>query len=491
MTERGWVVTPETIADVLKAAATPTGEVIFTTLVFDVNLTGIDMVQNFGYWLNRHGLLEHTLILATDNHTWEALHSRGLPGYWDMAWPIPSYIPEGANDVPGSDDVRTFDLQKHWWGLQVVKHGYKALYLDSDAVIIQNPLPPFEEPFDVQGLSDWQDADLPPTGGMVWRDCGNYKWAPIPKDKHVAYGALAVCLVAPVELADSAGASLYAWWHLRTYISKARAQPIPNPCQSTGVWYLQPTEVTIRFMTSLYNRLTEEFRSQWDQTAWNEIIMGYLVTMGTDIPGMRYRLLPHAQYSNIDVAKKRKNQGLPVDQVILHAGYYHGKDKGSAGVLCHLALRPRGPHLVVRAGYERLSGRRCPLLQADNYREQGLYHADYIGHIAKSQAAPQAVARQLSTPVATTSAGGPSAGAGGKVPAAGASAAAAASVAAASGCSPWFSGSLSSMVACVLIGCTGGLLLWPFVTRRRGLHLKQPRNWAGAPLANGLANGKA
>ena len=37
---------------------------------------------------------------------------------------------------------------------------------------------------------------------------------------------------------------------------------------------------------------------QWDQAAWNEVILGFLVGMGYEEP-LRYRILPVDQFSNI------------------------------------------------------------------------------------------------------------------------------------------------------------------------------------------------
>jgi len=43
-----------------------------------------------------------------------------------------------------------FDVQKHYWGATIIAHGYRALYMDSDAVVLKNPLPHFSPDYDVQ-----------------------------------------------------------------------------------------------------------------------------------------------------------------------------------------------------------------------------------------------------------------------------------------------------------------------------------------------------
>ena len=45
------------------------------------------MLSSFCYWLDRQGLLPHTLLLTTDEATWRAVHARGLPVFLDAAFP--------------------------------------------------------------------------------------------------------------------------------------------------------------------------------------------------------------------------------------------------------------------------------------------------------------------------------------------------------------------------------------------------------------------
>ncbi len=41
-------------------------------------------------------------------------------------------------------------MQKHYWGATIVAHGFRALYADSDAIFVKNPLPWFNPAYDVQ-----------------------------------------------------------------------------------------------------------------------------------------------------------------------------------------------------------------------------------------------------------------------------------------------------------------------------------------------------
>jgi hypothetical protein len=59
--------------------------------------------------------------------------------------------PEYVDEVhPRDTPNREFDVQKHWWGMRIVELGLKALYMDSDNVVLRDPMQPFTLPFDVQ-----------------------------------------------------------------------------------------------------------------------------------------------------------------------------------------------------------------------------------------------------------------------------------------------------------------------------------------------------
>ena len=105
------------------------------------------------------------------------------------------------------------------------------------------------------------------------------------------------------------------------------------PSHSTGVWFLQPRPAVVHFMRVLVDRLmAAESQHEWEQPAWNVVIMPFLIGRGdSEEPPLRYRLLPHAGYANIGVWHERKRAGLPADAVILHLGGVHGTDKVRVG----------------------------------------------------------------------------------------------------------------------------------------------------------------
>jgi len=84
-------------------------------------------------------------------------------------------------------------------------------------------------------------------------------------------------------------------WHTQEFEA---VSIIPNPCQSTGVWYLEPKPAVVAFMRALVDRIAYHAVWQWDQTAFNEVILHFLWGTGEHEP-LRYRLLPFSEVSNI------------------------------------------------------------------------------------------------------------------------------------------------------------------------------------------------
>jgi len=123
-----------------------------------------------------------------------------------------------------------FDVQKHYWGATIIARGFRALYMvshgragwmceaqpvtlvmrgfhdlgygmlyntershvilashpsahavqDSDAIVLQDPLPFFRPDYDVQSISDWSGSspELPRVGDTLTASCQLYKWIP-------------------------------------------------------------------------------------------------------------------------------------------------------------------------------------------------------------------------------------------------------------------------------------------------------------------------
>ena len=57
-------------------------------------------------------------------------------------------------------------------------------------------------------------------------------------------------------------------WHLEGWAlggAPSAALNSVGPCQSTGLWYLQPTNLTVRFMRQMVQRISWDAVWQWDQ----------------------------------------------------------------------------------------------------------------------------------------------------------------------------------------------------------------------------------
>ncbi|KAK2076196.1 hypothetical protein QBZ16_001128 [Prototheca wickerhamii] len=302
--------------------ATPQNEVLFTTVRLPDKKyeDALDMMANFCYYVWKTGALDHLLILTTDNGTWWRLHNAGMPVYLDRAFPArPEYL-NGDGNVKFSPN-RVFDVQKHWWGWWIIENGFRAAYMDGDAVTIQDPFLAFQDAeYDVQGLSDWVTAKLPQPGDLLAGGCNLYFWIEDPLSilKHTLSNS-----APPFHAKET---SLREFWRFPRQVQKLYAM---NPCQSTGTWYLQPTAAARAFMRAMARRVLQE-PHHWDQTAWNEVILPFLWGNGEDAPQLRYRLLPHRSYANANVVDRRREEGLPLDLVVLHSGYLHGQEKSAA-----------------------------------------------------------------------------------------------------------------------------------------------------------------
>ena len=53
--------------------------------------------------------------------------------------------------------------------------------------------------------------------------------------------------------------------------NKSKKSQHVNPCQSTGVWFTEPTPTTLVFLDDLLEWLLAKRNAQWDQAAWNEV----------------------------------------------------------------------------------------------------------------------------------------------------------------------------------------------------------------------------
>lgn len=150
-----FVITNATITEIAERVSLRSGDrraVIFTTLRLGdaENTEVLGMLSNFCFYLHQQGLLPHTMLITTDEPTWKALRSRGLPAFLDRAFPRRSAYVHAVK--PDDTYNREFDVQKQWWGWRFSSLGYRVIYMDSDAAVLGDLLAPFSHPFgyDVQ-----------------------------------------------------------------------------------------------------------------------------------------------------------------------------------------------------------------------------------------------------------------------------------------------------------------------------------------------------
>lgn len=299
----------ENYAKVAARVASSEGQIVLTTLSF-ASLSGprlqdhIEMTQNFAMHLQEVGRLENTLILSQDFGTCEALEATGVPCLIDRASPSPASLPEQyANSA--------HLLTKFWHAAELTLLSLEVLFIDNDVVTLKDPFQSHDRSFDIEGLSDWLGADLPTHKQVTLGSCGRYKIVLDPSVKGGQY------------LSGSGGAET----NLMRYV---------HPCQSTGLWFVQPSVASRRFLKDMLDWLIVEHPTQWEQSAFNEIIVANLMGLGKE-PGLRYRLLPTEMAMNIyglesDLEKRH-------DLVMLHAGGLEGNGK-IAGLKRHSEWRP-------------------------------------------------------------------------------------------------------------------------------------------------------
>ncbi|GAB4813297.1 hypothetical protein N2152v2_000343 [Parachlorella kessleri] len=321
---QGSTITNLTIPAVLKQLATPDKQVVVAV----VHLGGsqaLDFLKNWALSLRAHGLLRHALILTTDLGSLQLAQAAGLPALLDGAFP--------AKDGPwklhkeGIMVNRLYDVVKHWWGLRLIELGYSVLYSDVDVVFVSNPVPLLHgAPYDVQGLSDYFGPELPRLGEPLHRPCDFYK---LVAEKFTPTGAQVRDIwsfrgddaqTALQERLEAVARCPLAW--TVTLACLPGALQVLTPCQSTGFWYLQPTNTSVAFMRALVDRLWA-LPWGWEQAAWQEVIMAYLIGMGSEQP-LRFRILPVDQFANTGVFEERLKARLPVDPYIIHCGAVGG-----------------------------------------------------------------------------------------------------------------------------------------------------------------------
>ena len=183
---------------------------------------------------------------------------------------------------PPAAPLQEVDVQKYWWSLRILQTGLRVLYLDPDSVVLTHDLmAPFYKPYDVQGLSDWAESELHLTGQGLGTHCD---LGPQAAERRGAGADIK-------GLDPDAAAAL-----------EKRVQAM-SPCQSTSLFYLQPTDITVRFVQDLVAELVFGAAAKWERVAWNERIVAYLYGMGNDVQ-LTYRILPVNEFCSMGARRR-------------------------------------------------------------------------------------------------------------------------------------------------------------------------------------------
>jgi hypothetical protein len=171
-------------------------------------------------------------------------------------------------------------LLKWWYASQLLLFDFHVIFSDPDIAWIRDPFATWDESFDLQGLSDIRSVNLT-----------------VQKHHEIT------CMRAWMD-------NMYE--HSRRSI---------YPCMSTGLWYMRNTLPSRAFLQGLYGYL-EKRPNEWEQKAFQLIVMRYLVGIGDELPPLRYRLLPTNLFLNIEFFEERKERGMGTqDTVATHCGY--------------------------------------------------------------------------------------------------------------------------------------------------------------------------
>ena len=233
----------------------------------------------------------HALMLGTDARTCAIARNASIPCFVDGLAPA----------LKGKQNFFGHQVLLKWWyarallGLQ-----YHLVFSDPDIAWVKDPFAGWERTvgtpgyFDLQGLADIRSVNLT-----------------VQKHHEIT------CMRGWME-------NMYEHGRRSIY-----------PCQSTGLWYMRDSAASRAMLDGLYGYLAAK-SNEWEQKAFQLVVMRYLVGLGDELAPLRYRLLPTHRYINIEFYEERVAAGLEAQAslVATHCGYL----KNVADKLEHLQL---------------------------------------------------------------------------------------------------------------------------------------------------------
>ena len=230
-------------------------------------------------------LPHRTLLIGADERTCVAARNATIPCFVDAAAPTL----RGKQNQFGHQV-----LLKWWYARELLRLDFHIVFSDPDIAWLANPFARWQHAFDLQGLSDIRSTNLT-----------------------VQAHHEITCMRPWME-------TMYE--HSRRSI---------YPCQSTGLWFMRNRPQSRALLEGLYGYLSTH-HNEWEQKAFQLMVMRYLVGLGDDLAPLRYRLLPTSQFINIEFYEERLRLGMEAanSTIAVHCGYL----KNTADKLEHLEL---------------------------------------------------------------------------------------------------------------------------------------------------------
>ncbi|KAK9794068.1 hypothetical protein WJX73_005218 [Symbiochloris irregularis] len=205
---------------------------------------------------------------------------------------------------------------KYWWALKLVQAGYDAVFLDNDCVVISNPWQKVDaNKYDLEGLSDFvRGHGIPSPQELLSRpqDCmykhrRNVSELSGPQNQRLDFEG---------EDFDKGA----AW--------------VMVPCMSTGLWFAHPTRAAALFLDSVIKYLWIQ-PDEWDQAAVQEVLVAHLLNLNDQAPRLRFRLLPHADYTNLGPYQHELENRRTNEAIIAHPCCVGGGKRPALSEVCH------------------------------------------------------------------------------------------------------------------------------------------------------------
>ena len=268
----GTIRSVEHLHRVAKHVATPQRELMYTTV--DMDRAGHQLILLRQWAGNLREAFSHALVVGANHDTCAVVRNASIPCFVDGVAPKL----KGKQNFFGQQVV-----MKWWMAMQLLEGRFNIVFSDPDIAWLRDPYAVWDRSYDLQGLSDIRSVNLT-----------------VQKHHEIT------CMRPWME-------NMYEHSRRSVY-----------PCQSTGLWYMRDLPQSRAFLATLYGYLQAR-PNEWEQKAFQLLVMRFLVGIGDELPPLRYRLLPTSRYINIEFLEERNARGMNVtDMVATHCGYLKG-----------------------------------------------------------------------------------------------------------------------------------------------------------------------